>query len=258
MDLIKLGSKGNTVKSIQYFLIGQGYKIVADGSFGNNTLVAVKSYQKKSGLKNDGVIGNATLAKMMADGLVIMPISDDPTEVKGFPKRPDFPPLETNTEQAKVFGKFAYKAAPTKDNPERIIITDDWEKNNLETFVCPQFITLGFNKTGNVTFHKKGKSQFLNLWDAWEKAKLLDRITSWEGSFNARFVRGSRSTLSNHSFASSFDINYEGNELGRVPAKLGEKNSVVELVPIAHKWGFYWGGHFSRYDAMHFSLSKIF
>jgi hypothetical protein len=28
-------------------------------------------------------------------------------------------------------------------------------------------------------------------------------------------------------------------------------------VPVAHKFGFYWGGHFSRRDGMHFEIAKV-
>ena len=58
-------------------------------------------------------------------------------------------------------------------------------------------------------------------------------------------MRGSTTTLSNHSFGSAFDINVAWNERDHRPALVGEKGSVRELVPIAHKWGFWWGGYFS-------------
>ena len=259
MNVIKLGSKSKEVKAIQYFLIGQGYSVIADGDFGKKTQVAVKSYQKSNGLKSDGVIGNGTLNVMLSDGLALMPTPDNSDEFKAeFPKRPNFSPLETNSQRASVFGRFSYKSSPTRDNPERIVVTDGWADKNLETFSCPQLIKLGLSKSGNVTFHKKAKAQFLGLWADWEKANLLDRVKTWEGAYIPRFVRGSRSVLSNHAFGSAFDINYEGNELGSIPAKLGEKNCVRELVSLAHKWGFYWGGHFSRQDGMHFEIAKIF
>lgn len=38
------------------------------------------------------------------------------------------------------------------------------------------------------------------MWNEWEKAGLLDRILSFGGGFEPRFVRGSTTTLSNHSF----------------------------------------------------------
>jgi hypothetical protein len=37
---------------------------------------------------------------------------------------------------------------------------------------------------------------------------------------------------------------------------------VRELVPLANKWGFWWGGHWGyngkgRYDGMHFEVAKL-
>jgi hypothetical protein len=64
--------------------------------------------------------------------------------------------------------------------------------------------------------------------------------------------------LSNHAYGSAFDINYAWNRLGQVPALVGEKGAVRELVTLAHKHGFYWGGHFNeRLDGMHFEVAKI-
>jgi D-alanyl-D-alanine carboxypeptidase-like protein len=77
------------------------------------------------------------------------------------------------------------------------------------------------------------------------------------GSFAPRYVRGSRVTLSSHAWGAAFDVNYAWNRLGTVPALRGEKDSVRELVPIAHAYGFYWGGHFSRCDGMHFEVARL-
>jgi hypothetical protein len=39
---------------------------------------------------------------------------------------------------------------------------------------------------------------------------------------------------------------------------VGEKGSVRELVPIANRWGFYWGGHYNgRPDGMHFEVAFL-
>jgi hypothetical protein len=38
---------------------------------------------------------------------------------------------------------------------------------------------------------------------------------------------------------------------------MGEHGCLLELVPIANEHGFYWGGHFSRKDGMHFEIAKI-
>ena len=97
----------------------------------------------------------------------------------------------------------------------------------------------------------------VQLWKDWEAADLLHLVLTWEGSFVPRFVRGSRTTLSNHAFGSAFDINAPWNGLGIVPPLVGQKGSVRELVLLAHKYGFYWGGHFNRKDGMHFEVAFL-
>jgi hypothetical protein len=78
-------------------------------------------------------------------------------------------------------------------------------------------------------------------------------VLTWDGSFVPRFIRGSRTTLSNHAFGTAFDINCGYNRLGTIPALLGNKGYVRELVELANEHGFYWGGHFAspRSDGMH-------
>lgn len=65
--LIKKGSKGDNVRKVQARLIELGYscgKYGADGIFGNDTLNAVKSYQKSNGLAVDGIVGKNTWGKL--------------------------------------------------------------------------------------------------------------------------------------------------------------------------------------------------
>jgi hypothetical protein len=57
--ILKLGSKGEMVKTLQAFL-----KINVDGDFGSNTQVAVKRFQRENGLDDDGVVGSKTWALM--------------------------------------------------------------------------------------------------------------------------------------------------------------------------------------------------
>ncbi|MBO4384426.1 MAG: spore cortex-lytic enzyme [Clostridia bacterium] len=59
------GARGDDVIKIQKALKKWGYYSGSvDGIFGSGTLAAVKSFQKKNGLKADGVVGPATAAKM--------------------------------------------------------------------------------------------------------------------------------------------------------------------------------------------------
>ena len=57
---LKLGSKGDEVKTLQTQLNANGYSLDVDGSFGNKTLAAVKDYQQKNNLAVDGIVGNNT------------------------------------------------------------------------------------------------------------------------------------------------------------------------------------------------------
>lgn len=62
MVTIKKGSKGDDVKTLQSAL-----HLVVDGIFGRITDEAVKDFQKKNGLKVDGVVGDLTWAKILSD-----------------------------------------------------------------------------------------------------------------------------------------------------------------------------------------------
>lgn len=68
MPLVKKGSTGAAVEQLQEMLIAQGYscgKWGADGDFGNDTLQAVKSYQRDHGLEVDGEVGPITWAALI-------------------------------------------------------------------------------------------------------------------------------------------------------------------------------------------------
>ncbi len=112
--------------------------------------------------------------------------------------------------------------------------------------------------SGRIEFHQKAAPQLKGLWAAWKAKDLVKLILTFDGSFVPRFQRGSTTKLSNHSFGSAFDINYEWNQLKHTPCFKGIKGSVRELVAIANEYGFFWGGHFnSRRDGMHFEVAKI-
>ena len=61
---IKYGMKGDEVTNLQTSLKNAGYNIDVDGSFGPQTLSAVKDYQKANGLTVDGMVGPQTQAAL--------------------------------------------------------------------------------------------------------------------------------------------------------------------------------------------------
>jgi hypothetical protein len=181
--------------------------------------------------------------------------------VKGsnFPPRPDFPPLVTNRQRETLFGRYQYLPAPQPGNREAIRILGSWERDNIVQVAIPQLRkALGDRAPASIRFHRLAASQLQSLWREWEAAGLLNRILSFGGGFVARFVRGSRSVLSNHAFGSAFDINEAYNPFGQRPVSNGRRGCVRDLVPIANRYGFYWGGHYqSRTDGMHFEVAVL-
>lgn len=64
---LKKGMKGSNVTMLQTMLMAHGYQLPkwgADGDFGNETLKAVKAFQKDRGLTADGIVGPATWAAL--------------------------------------------------------------------------------------------------------------------------------------------------------------------------------------------------
>lgn len=68
LKVLKSGMKGDNVKALQRMLHCMGYSLGVkpiDGSFGSKTEKAVKKYQAKMGLKEDGIVGEATWKSLL-------------------------------------------------------------------------------------------------------------------------------------------------------------------------------------------------
>ncbi len=68
-SLLKKGDKGTEVKELQNNLLKLGYKLAkycADSHFGDETVAAVKAFQKDQGISVDGIVGKDTRAKINA------------------------------------------------------------------------------------------------------------------------------------------------------------------------------------------------
>ncbi len=69
--LLKIGSTGDDVKQLQKQL-----GLAADGGFGSGTEAAVKAWQTANGLPADGIVGDATWAKMTGAAPVVANVGD--------------------------------------------------------------------------------------------------------------------------------------------------------------------------------------
>lgn len=259
IKVLKPGVSGAIVTQWQNFLRGQGFLVGATGLYDAATFEATQAFQQKFRLGVDGKVGNETYGKAAMLGFEIVEYAE--TDL-GYPGLPDFPPLTSTPARQALFGPLEFVPAPTPDNPEGIRITNGWDKANLVTVKIPSLTAppiVGAPRSSSMTFHKKGAEQLLGLWNEWQKLGLSPKVLSYAGAYNPRFVRGKahEQVLSNHAFGTAFDINAGQNPLGAQPAIAGRSGCVYELVPIAHQFGFYWGGHFSRRDGMHFELARL-
>lgn len=253
MQLLRSGSSGTDVESWQTFLRshapGQA-SLKVDGTFGKATLAATVAFQRSvNGLDADGIVGPMTRAAAIARGFV---------GSVAWPEPPAFGPIN-ETERARLFGTFTFEPAPSAGNPEGIRITDRWASDNIVIAHVPQLVgVLGAAKGGAVMCHRLAAPRLVELFERWERAGLRGRVLAWAGMWSARFIRGSRSVLSNHAWGTAFDINVAWNPLGSHGAPPGAHGSVADLIPIAHELGWYSGSYFaSRPDPMHFELARL-
>lgn len=67
MEILKKGSRGDSVKTLQSLLATKGYGLEPDGIFGPLTEEAVKAFQASVGLEViDGIVGEKTWAKILS------------------------------------------------------------------------------------------------------------------------------------------------------------------------------------------------
>jgi hypothetical protein len=174
------------------------------------------------------------------------------------PAKPNFHAM-TSIERADAFGKFKFVAAPVKGNPENISIQGAWARENLVVIELQEIVGIaGAPAGGRIQCHRLMADPLRYMFEEFEQRGLLDLVHTWDGCFCPRFIRGSHTSLSNHSWGTAFDINANWNPYGKAPAAAGKLGCVYELVPIANKHGFYWGGHFlNRPDGMHFEYARL-
>lgn len=232
------GSTGKPVAMIQKKL-----GLVSTGLFDEATDTAVRAWQRRAGLKVDGIVGPATLASLR---IILTPPDTTPTT------RP-----MSHAERAKVAGSFKYRVLANG----QVDILDDWaERNLVEVFIPalagkPLYSLNGKRFDGHLRCHSIAAPIFAGFFDRVVREGLESRILTFDGGFCARLVRGGN-TLSNHAYGLAIDINAEWNGLGKAPAQWCRPGSVLDLVPIAHAAGLYWGGNFSRRDGMHFEVAS--
>ena len=62
--LVRRSDRGEDVKWVQHHLARHGFKVIVDGVFGRKSERALRSFQRRSGLRADGVVGKRTRASL--------------------------------------------------------------------------------------------------------------------------------------------------------------------------------------------------
>lgn len=227
-----------------------------DGKAGPITIAAALKFQRAKGLVEDGKIGPKTWAMLLG-------LNANDSIALEWPVPPPFHPI-SSAQRLKIFGAFDYSPRTPSVSGQDIKILGDWEAQNIESFFIPQLAGIPLyapmNKercSGNVRLHRLAGPVFQKFFDKVELQGFLPHVKTYDGAFNARFVRGSKTSLSNHSWGTAMDLNAYANPLGGRPAGYGEDGCLLPLVSIANECGLYWGGHFSRKDGMHFEVAEL-
>ena len=258
---------GQDIEVIQSLLIGLGFlpENNASGVLDTNMFLALEKFAKKYNLKFNP---KEPLSKQMISlflafeyGEDILPPGQAPVvppqaysaDKYNWPPLPNFRTLNLVGKE-KMFGKVEW----TQGKGGGVIVTNNFIKDNIITIDLPQLAKIKSPGGTKIRCHKLAAQPILRLWREWENMGLLSNIENWMGCQNTRFVRGYSGVLSPHTWGIAFDINTLSNGLGKMPPAVGEKGCLRELVPIANKLGFFWGGHFKkRKDGMHFELAKL-
>jgi hypothetical protein len=117
----------------------------------------------------------------------------------------------------------------------------------------------------NITFADVGPFKVPGLRPAVESLRLvMDDIKSEQpkvyeilgtaGMLVCRYVRGSTTVISNHSWGTAIDL-----KLNKILDKRGDNRvqfGLTLIAPIFNRHDWYWGGSFNKEDAMHFEGSR--
>lgn len=105
---------------------------------------------------------------------------------------------------------------------------------------------------GSVTCHRLLLPQLHAALSDVATEGLSESIYQYGGCYVPRFIdRDPSKPLSMHAFGLAIDVNTPSNQLGT----RGDMDPAV--VEIFERWGFVWGGRWSRPDPMHFELGRL-
>lgn len=275
MSIVILGSVGKSGKNnvddvvkVQNLLLQQGIRIGrADGSCGPRTIGGIVQMQAGFMRKPDGLVepGGKTLQRLNMVGFkppvssAVAPKQVPPQTIK------KSVPAEGGTSLTRLIQKSTLGTL----NPDMKAVNNAYMTEKLgkprESFSSDcQPITNSklkkYMKTASV-----GPFTVTGLAPAVESLRtVLTQISSQQpevyaklgtaGMLCCRYVRGSTTSISNHSWGTAIDLKLAG-----VLDKRGDglvQYGLTLIAPIFNSHGWYWGAAFKTEDAMHFEVSR--
>ena len=136
-----------------------------------------------------------------------------------------------------------------------------FEKSFMTWFDIPSIINNHVPALPNKLYcHKELVLPLTNvLTDLIKSSWLYGQIKTYDGCFNVRYVRGSRTVVSVHSFGLAIDLNASQNPLGLSTDEAllrGLKPFDKMFFEVWRSHGFTCGIDFKRPDGMHFQYTK--
>ena len=260
--------KDDTIK-VQRRLVAKGYSLgTVDGLCGRRTIAAIVSFQGTFLRKPDGLIGpdGPTWQRLNSAAAA----KSAPPVLKGMPPLPVAPP-KPPVPQAKLVGKFTdFVPAPPK-NTINIGLTPTSNKLMFSKLGTPRenfsadclpvtnkalkdrlaLDTIGpFRVTG---LKPAVESLKLVFGDIRQKLPDMYNVLGTAGMLCCRYVRGSSTSISNHSWGTAIDLTINGVLDKRGDGKV--QTGLVLLAPLFNARGWYWGAGFPTEDGMHFETS---
>lgn len=147
----------------------------------------------------------------------------------------------------------------TEGTPRGAVRLDPaWTAQNIVTMPSPILAAADFPQ---IRVHRLARPHFDRVFAAIAAAGLDDVIITCAGTFVPRHKAWNPNRgLSSHTWGLAIDLNVHWNGYGAIPAAVGTRGSVRELVPLFEASGFAWGGYFepqSICDGMHFELARL-
>ena len=166
------------------------------------------------------------------------------TGLKHPPLRPPGASYITPGERDRRFGPIDWVPAATSTNPEKVLLD---RAPPLVRVPVPELAHVGIT---SFRVHAKAAPSLNAVLRDLRRDGKMDLIRSYQGGYYPRLVRGSKASLSSHSYGTAIDLNADENPL----YTLGTPEQ-WELARYFREHGWYWGGWFgSRPDPHHFEF----